>query len=76
MENKLAYLLIAIALWSIPWKGFALWKSARRGESIWFIALLLINTVGILEILYLFVFSNKRKVIFNHDGGSNSNLRQ
>ena len=76
MENNFLYLLIAIALWSIPWKGFALWKSARRGESIWFIALLLINTAGILDILYLFVFSNKRKVIFNKDNGSDQGLHQ
>jgi len=52
--------LILLFIWSIPWKGFALWKSARRGEKVWFIALLLINTVGILEILYLFYFSEKK----------------
>lgn len=71
MENNLLYLLVAITIWSIPWKGFALWKSARRGEAIWFIALLIINTIGILDILYLFVFSNKRKVNFNRDGDLN-----
>ncbi|MDO8241091.1 MAG: DUF5652 family protein [Candidatus Moranbacteria bacterium] len=65
MEDKIFYILIAIAAWSIPWKGFALWKSARRGDSTWFIALLLINTVGILEIAYLFLFSNTRKVIMD-----------
>lgn len=65
MENKLFFILIAIYIWSIPWKGFALWKSARRGESVWFIILLLLNTAGILEIAYLFLFSNKRKVIIN-----------
>jgi len=65
MENKLFFILIAIVVWSIPWKGFALWKSARRGEGVWFIILLLLNTAGILEILYLFFFSNKRKVIID-----------
>ena len=65
MENKLLYIIIAIAVWSIPWKGFALWKSARRGDTIWFIFLLLINTAGILEIAYLFLFSNTRKVIID-----------
>lgn len=67
MENNLLYVLIALAVWSVPWKGFALWKSARRGENIWFIILLLVNTAGILEILYLFFFSNKRKVNFNQE---------
>lgn len=76
MENKMLIILLAIALWSIPWKGFALWKSARRGESIWFIILLLINTAGILEILYLFFFSNKRKVIMNEHDNPQTGLRQ
>lgn len=65
MENNLLYLLLAIAVWSLPWKGFALWKSARRGDGVWFIVLLIINTAGILDIAYLFLFSNKRKVIIN-----------
>jgi len=43
--------------WSLLWKGLALWKSARRGKNWWFIVLLVINTLGLLEILYLFVFS-------------------
>lgn len=60
MEIEMYY-LIALVAWSIPWKGFALWKSARRGESIWFIVLLLLNTAGIVEILYLFFFSSKNK---------------
>jgi hypothetical protein len=36
------------------WKGLALWHAARRGEHWWFVAILLINTIGILEIIYLF----------------------
>lgn len=43
--------------WSIFWKGLALWHSARRGEQWWFLALLIINTAGILEIVYLFGFA-------------------
>lgn len=46
-------------VWSIFWKGWALWKSAHREDKKWFIALLVINTFGILEILYLYVFSEK-----------------
>jgi NADH:ubiquinone oxidoreductase subunit 6 (subunit J) len=34
-------------------KGFALWHAARRDEKWWFVALLIINTFGILEICYL-----------------------
>lgn len=37
----------------------ALWHAARRGETYWFVALLIINTLGILEILYLYAFGGK-----------------
>lgn len=50
---------LVILAWSLFWKGWALWRSARTGHKWWFVALLVINTVGILEILYLFVFSKK-----------------
>ena len=49
--------LALILIWSIIWKGLALWKSAREGSKVWFVVLLIVNTVGILEILYLYVFS-------------------
>lgn len=51
------WLLVVIMAWSLVWKLAALWKSARKGSLIWFIILALINTVGILEILYIFVLS-------------------
>jgi len=54
-ENWFAFIMLMA--WSLVWKGLALWKSARREDKKWFIALLLINTVGILEILYVHVFS-------------------
>jgi methionyl-tRNA synthetase len=46
-----------ILVWSAVWKLLALWKSARKGSPIWFVILAVINTMGILEILYIFVFS-------------------
>jgi hypothetical protein len=52
-------LLVIVVLWSIVWKGMALWKSAREGSKVWFVVLLVVNTVGILDILYLYVFSKK-----------------
>jgi hypothetical protein len=55
-----SWLIILLALWTIPWKGVALWKSARKSDKWWFIALLIINTLGILEILYIYIFSKKK----------------
>ncbi|KKR21442.1 MAG: hypothetical protein UT48_C0008G0019 [Parcubacteria group bacterium GW2011_GWE2_39_37] len=70
---------LVLYLWTLPWKGWALWKSAQKKEKIWFIAMLLINTIGILEILYIYVFSDetkaaKLKKIFT--GGSKTSLEK
>lgn len=51
--------MLAAIIWTIYWKGLALWKAAKRNERGWFIALLIINTLGILEILYIYIFSKK-----------------
>jgi methionyl-tRNA synthetase len=49
-------LLTIIIVWTLVWKLIALWKSARQKQVVWFIVLGLVNTLGILEILYIFVF--------------------
>ncbi len=59
----LAPLFILLAIWSLVWKGMALWKAAHREEKIWFVVLLIVNTAGILDILYLYVFSREKKNI-------------
>jgi len=56
----LPFLIVAIAIWVLAWKGTALWKAARNGSKPWFIVLLVLNTVGILEIFYIFFFSKKK----------------
>ena len=45
---------VAILLWSLLWKGLALWHAGQRGQPWWFVILLVVNTVSILEIIYLF----------------------
>ena len=55
--NANPYLSLLVTLWALAWKGIALWKSARHNQKWWFIALLVINTLGLLKILYIFVFS-------------------
>lgn len=54
------WIIVLFLLWTIPWKGAAMWRSARRGHAGWFLIFLVVNTLGILEILYLFIFSRKR----------------
>jgi peptidoglycan biosynthesis protein MviN/MurJ (putative lipid II flippase) len=53
----LAFVLIVIAL-----KGYTLWHAARRDEKWWFIALLIVNTAGILELIYIIFFLKKFSV--------------
>ena len=54
-------LFLLLIIWSLVLKGLSLWKAARAGSKPWFIALLVVNTLGILELLYIFVFSKKNK---------------
>ena len=51
-----------LIVWSAVWKGIALWRAGRNGNLVWFIVMLVVNTVGILEIIYIFAFSRKEKV--------------
>lgn len=55
-------ILIALA-WSLPWKAVALWKAARNRHEWWFIVFLFLNTLGLVEILYIFIFSKNNKKI-------------
>lgn len=45
--------IVLIVVWALFWKGVALWRAARRNSPGWFIALLIVNTLGIFEIIYL-----------------------
>ena len=66
MENQVCSLipwlipvLIVLALWESVWKIIALWKSARNNQLAWFICIALINTIGILPIIYILTHSKK-----------------
>lgn len=54
-------MIVVLVFWSLFWKGLALWKAARNNQKYWFVAMLVINLVGILEIIYLAFFQKKRK---------------
>ncbi len=44
-----------VVIWSLAWKGAALWQAAKRSDRNWFVAILIINFAGILEIIYLLI---------------------
>lgn len=62
LPNIPPVVLFILFLWSLAWKGLALWNAARFSQRNWFVVILILNTVGILEIIYLFFFA---KVKFN-----------
>jgi len=49
-----------LVVWTIFWKAWALWIAGRKNQKIWFGALLVINLLGVLEILYIFIFSKRK----------------
>jgi len=55
------WFLFLIILWTLPWKGVALWRASRNSQKKWFIALLIVNTLAILDIVYILFFSKKKK---------------
>lgn len=56
----LVALLLLVVAWDIAWKAISMWKAARNGHTAWYVCLLIFNTVGILPIIYVFFFSNKK----------------
>ncbi len=64
LDNIEIFLILfpIILIWSLVWKGLALWRSARLNHKIWFVFMLIINSLGILEILYLAFFGKIKKI--------------
>lgn len=54
--------LILALIWGLAWKGWALWIAARKNQSVWFIVFMIVNTLGILEIFYIFYFSKQAAI--------------
>ena len=54
------FLISLAAVWSAIWKAIALWKAARNSHLGWYIVMLIVNTLGILEIIYILAFSKPK----------------
>lgn len=48
------FVLIPLIIWEVYWKYHALWIAARKSDKGWFLALLVINSIGLLPIYYLY----------------------
>ena len=51
--------IIVLALFDAVMKVIAMWKSARNNHLVWFIFIAIVNTVGILPIIYLVLHRKK-----------------
>ena len=57
-----AGLMLPLLAFSLLWKGIALWKATKNNDKVWFIILLILNTVGIADILYILLKKDTQKI--------------
>ncbi len=55
--------LIGLVVWEMVWKGFGLWRAGRRNQPAWFFLMFILNTAGILPIVYLFITRDRKQKV-------------
>ena len=63
--GEISGIIWLLIIWSGVWKAWATWRAARNNHLTWFVVLWVVNTAGILEIIYIFFFSEygKKKAV-------------
>jgi hypothetical protein len=61
-------IIVAVSVWSLLWKAVALYTAGTLRHKGWFTALFFINTLGILEILYVAHFSKTERRLARRPG--------
>ena len=61
MSGQFLFLFILLIVWTAIWKGIALWRAGRNKHLVWFVFMFVLNTAGILPLIYVLFFSNKKK---------------
>jgi methionyl-tRNA synthetase len=56
-----SFVAICVIVWITYWKFHAIWKAVHHNQKVWVVVFLLVNTLGILEILYIHYFSKYHK---------------
>jgi hypothetical protein len=52
--------LILLAIIELILKGFALYRAAKNDQKYWFIVMLIVNSIGILPLIYLLLHPKKK----------------
>ncbi len=63
LQNQIFFVVLVV--WSLFWKGLVLWRAAKLNQKVWYVIILILNTLGILEIIYLIITHkkvNKKKI--------------
>ena len=61
VQGGFVFLMMLLGIWELVWKGMGLWRAARNSQQNWFVAILLINSLGILPIIYLKFYAKSKK---------------
>jgi len=61
LSPALIICIIVLIIWTMIWKGIGLWKAGRNNQLVWFVFMFILNTAGILPIIYLAGFQKRKK---------------
>lgn len=60
IENR-EWISPLVILWMLPWKTYAVWLAVNRKEKIWFAIFMVVNFLGIIEMIYIFLVVKKTR---------------
>lgn len=61
MSQNIFFIMLITFIWVMPWKGVALWRAAKNGHKYWFVIMLILQTLAVLEIIYILFISKRQK---------------
>ncbi|MBU1203566.1 MAG: hypothetical protein KKG60_00680 [Nanoarchaeota archaeon] len=53
--------MILVGIWDLVWKAIGIGNAAKRKHVAWAVVMVIFNTVGILPMVYMIFFRNKKK---------------
>jgi len=62
LYSPFVIILFILIIWETVWKGVALWKAGRNNDLTWFLIVFIINSLGILPIIYIFIVLKNKDI--------------
>jgi methionyl-tRNA synthetase len=59
-DEKVDIGMVLLIIWSLLWKCYSAWLAGKHNHKKWFVALIVLNTVGILDMIYIFGYLKKK----------------